>query len=180
MSKPRIAGALLAAAFLAWAGTAAAQQGGTAGPDSARLVEEVAGLRDSLERLAALLERATDQQKIDLLLKRIELKERRMIPVATDLRTLEGQYEDQKAVVKRYQEMLDQMEDVVSNEVRRGVDQPDSEARRSVTEIERELQIEVTRIEDLERRMRRLEDELDQGRREVAILDERLQDLLDE
>ena len=77
------------------------------------LVEEVAGLRSSLDRLVVLMERVAEQQRIDLLLRRVELKERRLIPVASDLRSLEGDYEDQKAQVKRYQEMLAQMEDRV-------------------------------------------------------------------
>ena len=117
---------------------------------------------------------------VDLLLKRVELKERRLIPVASDLRSLEGDYEDQKVVVTRYREMLRQMEDALSEEIRRGVDSPDSEPRQMIPEFERELQIEIARIEDLERRMRRLEDELTDGRREIAILDEQLRELLGE
>lgn len=180
MNKARVAAALLAAALLASMGSAGAQQGGAGGPDGARLVEEVAGLKGALDRLAVLLERVAEQQRVDLLLKRVELKERRMIPLAADLRSLEGEYEDQKSMVKRYQEMLEQMEDRVSDDVRRGIDQPDSDARTAVAELERELQIGITRLEDTERRMRRLEDELDQGRREVAILDEKLQELLED
>ena len=178
MGNPWISETLLAAALLAAAMPATAQQAGPS--EGAGLVEEVAGLRSSLDRLVVLLERVAEQQRIDLLLKRVELKERRLIPVASDLRSLEGDYEDQKAQVKRYREMLEQMEDVVSEQVRRGVDRQDSEAREMIPGIEREMQIEIGRLEDLERRMRRLEDELVDGRREIAILDEQLRELLGE
>jgi predicted nucleic acid-binding Zn-ribbon protein len=173
MGKRWSVGVLLAAGLLAGTATANAQQDGD-------LVREVAGLGDSLDRLVVLLERVTEQQRIDLLLRRIELEERRLIPVSSDLRSLEGDYENQKTLVKRYQEMLAQMEDELSEEIRRGVDRPDSEPRQMIPGIERELQIEIGRIEDLERRIRRLEDELAEGRREIAILDEQLRELLDE
>ena len=180
MGKPWIAGALLAAALAAGIVPAAAQQGGQTGAESAALIEEVAGLRSSLDQLVVLLERMAEQQKVDLLLKRVELKERRLIPVASDLRSLEGEYEDQKVMVVRYREMLRQMEDALSEEIRRGVDRPDSEPRQMIPEFERELQIEIARSEDLDRRMRRLEDELADGRRAIAILDEQLRELLGE
>jgi len=180
MGKSWIAGALLAAALAAGVAPAAAQQEGQPEAESAGLVDEVAGLRSSLDQLVALLGRVAEQQKVDLLLKRVELKERRLIPVASDLRSLEGDYQDQKVVVTRYQEMLRQMEDALSEEIRRGVDQPDSESRQMIPEFERELQIEIARIEELERRMRRLEDELADGRKEIAILDEQLRELLGE
>jgi hypothetical protein len=180
MGRSWIAGTLFAVALVTGAAPAAAQQGRTSTGESTALVEEVAGLRGSLDRLVLLLERVAEQQKVDLLLKRVELKERRLIPVASDLRSLEGDYEDQKVVVTRYQEMLRQMEEALSDEVRRGVDRPDSEPRQMIPEFERELQIEIDRIEDLERRMRRLEDELADGRREIAILDEQLRELLGE
>ena len=180
MGKPWIAGVSLAVALLTVALPAAAQQGRPSGEESAGLVEEVAGLRNSLDRLVVLLERMAEQQKIDLLLKRVELKERRLIPVASDLRSLEGEQEDQKVTLARYREMLEQMEDALSEEIRRGVDRPDSESRQMIPQLERELQIEEARAEELERRMRRLEDELADGRREIAILDEQLRELLGE
>jgi len=180
MNRSWIGAALLAAWLVTGFEPGAAQTSGRSVGESAGLVGEVAGLRESLDRLVLLLERVAEQQKIDLLLKRIELGERRLIPVASDLRSLEGDYEDQKTKVKRYQEMLVQMEDALSEEIRRGVDRPDSEPRQMIPELERELQIEVGRIEDLERRIRRLEDELADGRREISVLDEQLRELLGE
>ena len=180
MGRSWIVATLLAVAVPAVALPAAAQQASAPEPAAAGLVEEVAGLRSSLDRLVVLLERVAEQQRVDLLLKRVELKERRLIPVASDLRSLEGDYEDQKAIVTRYGEMLEQMEDALSDEIRRGVDRPDSEPRQMIPQLERELQIEIERIEELERRMRRLDDELADGRREIAILDEQLRELLGE
>lgn len=180
MGRSWMAESLLAAALLAAVLPAAAEQAGQPGAAPPGLVEEVAGMRSSLDRLVVLLERVAEQQKVDLLLKRVELKERRLLPVASDLRSLEGDHEEQKVIVTRYREMLEQMEDALSDEIRRGVDRPDSEPRQMIPELERELQIQIERIEDLERRMRRLEDELIDGRREIAVLDEQLRELLGE
>ena len=51
----------------------------------AALLEQVTGVNRSLERLVSLLEDSLDRQQIDLLLKRIELRERRLAPLEAQL-----------------------------------------------------------------------------------------------
>jgi chromosome segregation ATPase len=149
-----------------------------AGDETARLVDEVAGLNRSLEKLVVMLEQVMFQQQVDLMLKRIELKERRLEPMASHLRSLQREYDDRKSELKHLQETLELEEDRISDEIREGTDRPDSASRTMVKELERVLAVETARIEDLERRMRRLEDDLAEGREEVLVLDEQLQEML--
>jgi hypothetical protein len=77
------------------------------------------------------------------------------------------------------QDMLRDEEDRLRNEIRDGVDQPDSETRLMIEQYERAIQADTARLDGLDRRLRRLEDELAEGREEIAILDEMLQELLE-
>jgi len=154
---------------------------GTRSPsgDMSRLVDEVAGLNRSLDKLAVMLEQMMFQQEVDLVLKRIELKERRLEPMAGHLRSLQREYDDRKTEIKHYQEMLEQARNQVSEEIRQGRDLvADSEASQIAAEMERALLVETGRIEGLERRMRELEDALAEGREEVLILDEQLREMM--
>jgi len=156
-----------------------AQPPAPSGDETARLVEEVAGLHRSLDKLVVMLEQVIYQQQVDLMLKRIELKERRLDPMASHLRSLQREYDDRKSELKHYQEMLELEKDVISDEVREGTDRPDSGSRNQVKELERILTVETARIEDLERRMRQLEDDLAEGREEILVLDEQLREMLE-
>lgn len=147
--------------------------------DMSRLVEEVAGLNRSLDRLAVMLEQVMFQQEVDLVLKRLELKERRLEPMAGHLRSLQREYDDRKTEIKHYQEMLEGARDKVSEEIRQGRDLvAESDAAQVVIEMERALTIETARLEGIERRMRELEDALAEGREEVLILDEQLREMM--
>jgi predicted RNase H-like nuclease (RuvC/YqgF family) len=172
-----IPAALCAALLLAVTFPAAAQQ---SADDMKRLIDEVAGLNRSLDRLAAMLEQMMFQQEVDLLLKRIELKERRLEPMAGHLRSLQREYDGRKTEIKHYQEMLEQAERDVSDELRQGRGDmvEESEAQQMVKELERALTVETAAIEGLERRIRELEDALAEGREEVLILDEQLREMM--
>jgi chromosome segregation ATPase len=146
--------------------------------DTARLVEEVAGLNRSLDRMAGMLETLIGNQHVEILLKRIELKERRLEPLESELLRAERAQTDLEARVKRMQEELEQTEDAIADEVRAGSDTPDSESRRMKMQIERVLEVESSRVDDMRRRAQQLENQLASGRDEILILDEQLQELL--
>jgi len=156
-----------------------AQPPAPAGDETARLVDEVAGLNRSLEKLVVMLEQVMYQQQVDLMLKRIELKERRLEPMASHLRSLQREYDDRKSELKHFQEMIEREKERISDEIREGTDRPDSASRNNVEELERVLTVETARVEELERRMRRLEDDLAEGREEILVLDEQLREMLE-
>jgi hypothetical protein len=149
-----------------------------AGSQQERPVDDLAGINRSLERMVVLLETALEHQEVDILLKRIELKERRLIPLESELRRAERSLLDMQSRLKMIQEELEQTEDQLSEEMRQGVDPKDSDARRAREQMERILATENVRAEEFQRRVRMLEDELAEGREDIAILDEQLQELL--
>jgi hypothetical protein len=175
-------GLILAGLCLAvlWFGTTpiGSQQEILSREETARLVDDVAGLNRSLERMVVMLETLIDNQAIDILLKRVELKERRLIPLESELRRAERSHLDMQSRVKMIQEELEQQEDALSEEMRKGIDHQDSETRRAREQMERILATEMSRADEFQRRVRLLEDELAEGREEIAILDEQLQELL--
>jgi chromosome segregation ATPase len=171
--------AACAVVFLIWAGGFSAQQSTPTDAQGQKLVREVAGLNRSVERLVSMLSTYLDNQQVELLLKRIDLKERRIAPIADDLRDVESAVFDSKSQLMHMQDMLRDEEDRLRNEIRDGVDQPDSETRLMIEQYERAIQADTARLDGLDRRLRRLEDELAEGREEIAILDEMLQELLD-
>jgi chromosome segregation ATPase len=146
--------------------------------DQAALAEEMAGINRSLERMVLLLETLIGNQEQDILLKRIELMERRLAPLESELRRAERAMIDVEARVKRMQEEREEMEDVIADEVRSGTDQEFSEARRMKDQLDRVIEAEGARVEEMRRRVRKLEDELADGREEILILDEELRELL--
>jgi len=136
-------------------------------------------LNRSLDQLIVMMQELMEGRKVDLLIKRIEIKQRALIPMASDLRSMEAEYDALKMDFKRLQEMVELQEETVDREVLQGIDQPDSESRGFLTELELELQVQRARLEELDRRMRLLQDELDDGREEIAILDDQLRELIE-
>jgi hypothetical protein len=146
--------------------------------EGARLLEEVAGLNRSLDRLVALLERSLENQRIDLLLKRVDLKERRLAPLEAELRDAENEVLRAETEIRRMEDMQERQERLISRAVREGTDQPDSEARRMIQKIEASREYQAGRQDEAVQRVRQLEDRLAEGRDEIAIVEATLNELL--
>ncbi len=147
--------------------------------DPDRVADELAGLNRSVDRLVEMLERSIARQEIDLLLKRIELRERRLAPLERDLRGAEGELFDAKSEVSQMLEMQRAQEDEMRELERDGDATEAAAARKMLEDFERIILMQTTRMEDLQRRAMTLEDELADGRDEIAILDEMLLELLE-
>ena len=142
------------------------------------LTEDVAGIRQALDRLVELLETVQRNQRVDLLLKRIELRERRLAPLQKRLAAAQGDVEGSQAERVRMRAMKEQQERQIDESVRAGRETDDI-ARRMLQEIEQVEAAMEARLDDAEARVRRFEDELADGREEIEILDEILLELLD-
>ncbi len=142
------------------------------------LAENVAGIRQALDRLVELLETVQRNQRVDLLLKRIELRERRLAPLQKRLAAAQGDVEGSQAERVRMRAMKEQQERQIDESARAG-SETDDIARLMLQEIEQVEAAMEARLEDAEARVRRFEDELAEGREEVEILDEILLELLD-
>lgn len=161
-------------------GVAAAAPGDAPNEATAdRLVAELAGVNRSLSQLVALAGNLRQNQEIELMLRRIELKERRLAPLEGRLRGVEDDALNAKTEIDRMQAMIGRAEEDLEAEIRNGADPQNAMNRQLVEELQAHVKGETERLEDLIARQRRLEDELAEGRNEIAILDEQLDDLLE-
>jgi predicted RNase H-like nuclease (RuvC/YqgF family) len=143
-----------------------------------QLADDLAGINRSLERMAGMLEILIGNQQVEILLKRIEMKERRLAPLESELRRAERALVDLEARVKRLNDEREELEDVLAEEMREGIDLEGSETRRMQEQLARVAEMEAGRVEEYRRRVLRLEDQLADGRDEILILDEQLMELL--
>jgi len=149
-----------------------------AGNDRA-LVDEVAGINQSLERLVALLETSIHNQQADLLLKRIDLRERRLAPAERSLRSARDGLVDGETELSHLHEMLERERADLQRQIREGSDLPGSPTRGLIAELESVLRTQEQRRESMIQRTRDLEDELAEGRERIEVLEEMLQELLE-
>ena len=142
------------------------------------LVDDVAGIRQALDRLVDLLETVQRNQRVDLLLKRIELRERRLSPLERRLAGAQGDMDGIEAEQVHMESMREQQERELDEIVREGKETDDG-IRRMLREVELMQTAMEARLFDAQARVRRFEDELAEGREEIEILDEMLLELLD-
>jgi chromosome segregation ATPase len=175
--KPRSIGAILAVLVLG--ALPAAGQPTASDHAVAQLSEEMKGIRQSLDRMAALLEATRRHQQIDLVLKRIALRERRLKPLEDRLRSAESEVEGISEHLKSLDRMQAQHEEELDAEIRDGLDDPRSETRRVLADIERTRTGAEERLEAAYSRGQQYENELAHGKRQIEILDEMLGELLE-
>lgn len=160
--------------IMAMAGTAMAQESPGSGTD---LVREVAALRKSVEELVSLLDGAVHHQRVELLLKRLELKQRRVSPLEGELRGARQQLNDLENERRHMEGMLEESQAAVTEDIRSGTDRPDSENRAMVEQGETALKFIDGEIESEERRIRDLEDEIVDGREAIETLENTIEEL---
>jgi len=145
-------------------------------PDLAR---EMAGVNRSLEQMAAMLERLLENQKTDLVLKRIEMRERRIAPLETELRERHGELVTSQAELDRLEDLKEDWNDRL-REAARTDENAAIELRVMQQQFEQAHGKQNSRHLALEERVRQLEDELAEGREVIqdleALLLERIGD----
>ena len=132
-----------------WVGPVAARQDPGTG-QAAALLEQVTGVNRSLERLVNLLEDSLDRQQIDLLLKRIELRERRLAPLEAQLHRAENRLSNAEDEVARMTRMLEEQEKNMRERIRNGADPATVPERGMLEEIKMHLEVENGQIEQLD------------------------------
>ncbi len=141
------------------------------------LGSDVAGIRSALDRLVVLMESVQHQQSVDLVLKRIELRERRLAPLEQRLQTAQTEMDGLRDELVHMSVMKEKLKEEL-DELSKASD-VDEGQRLQMQDLERvEAAIEA-RTDEARLRVRRYEDELAEGREEVEILDEMLLELLD-
>jgi len=149
-------------------------------PDpAASLVKEVEALRKTVEEAVTLLDRALAHQRTEILLKRLDLKERRVVPLESELRHARDGQAASRNELERFEQMIEEIEQRISEEIRSGVDPEESENRIMKGDLEQALAHVRRNVESDEDRVRRLEDELAERLEEIEILEDSLQERLD-
>ena len=171
--------AILAIAWASLAGPIVAQQDAELPEATERMLEDVSGIHQSLERLVGLLETLREHQKVELLIKRIELKERRLAPMESRLRSAENTVKGIEDELTRLRTMREQIEEALNDNEIRGEATPEDGSREMLVHIERELEVLGVQVEAERLRARELEDDLAEGREDVEDLDEMLIELLE-
>jgi hypothetical protein len=147
--------------------------------EAVTLAEELAGLNDTLDRMALLLERSIALQGADFLLRRIELKERRLRPMESQLRTTQNEIRESHLSVENLEQMMAEQEQLIQQKIMEGGDPEDRSSRLMMEKFNRAIEMEKKQIEESERRVIELENEMARGRRDLANLDGQLEDFLE-
>ena len=176
--KPLLFGAILALLTVT-SGPVAAQPAST-DLASAQLVEEMKGIRLALDRLVAFRQSNDKYQRIDLIMKRIELSERRLMPLEAKLVTVEAAIEKDEGNLQALARMKEQQETYLKEQISEGVDKPRSETRIMLKGIERSVEGFEEKKKDRLLRKQEIENDLAMGRKDTEILDELLMEMLEE
>ena len=175
--KPLLVGATVTLLTLAVA--PAAGQPASTDVVSARLAEDLKGIRQALDRLVVLHETDHHNWHVDLMFKRIELREHRLEPVERRLRAAESSRDRLQESLDSLEKMREQHEQRLKNEIKDGVDLPRSETRRMLDDIKRSRDSQLDRLKTTHARVQQLEDEVLSGQDEIEILEEQLTELLE-
>jgi hypothetical protein len=176
MGKRWILPALVVLAALTWSDRTLRAQPEKIAPE---IAEDISGIHQALDRLVGLLERAESNQHVELLIKRIELQERRLAPAQARLRSAEAEVDGLSDEITQLQSMQPRLEEELDEEIRSGVDPANSVARRMKDELDQALVGMENRLEIVVLRVRGHEDRVAEGRETIAILDDLLLELLD-
>ena len=169
---------LSVALFLNWAAATQAQETPPADDQTTFLLEEVAGLNRSLEEIATLLSLLLKQQHVDILIKRIELKERRLSPLQSELRGTQDERTSVQEEIKGLEAFRKETERQLDEQAQTGLDTLDSDERRMLREMELRSERLTERLERLDQRAIELENDFAASREEITILDEMLAEQL--
>lgn len=169
--------ALTAAIAVGLSPTTIAQADGSAATD--RVASELAGLRGSVDRLVRLMEAQLAQRDVELLLRRIEMKERRVAPMEGRLSDLKAQRRQVGMEESNFAEYVSQIEDSLEEARRSGDSEAEKQAEQELDGLERLVKMQAGRKEDLERQIQELENLLAGSRDEIRDLDDQLQEMLE-
>jgi chromosome segregation ATPase len=156
------------------AAPAAAETPAPADP-AARLVQEVGALNRNLERVANLLEEFLAKQEMDMLMKRIEFKSRRLSPLEQELRTARKERSNREEERSHLQMQMEEMERVLEAQEREGAEESDADWAPG-TKVRMETRMTYLRdaMDALDLRIMELENDLASRREEIEGWEEYL------
>jgi chromosome segregation ATPase len=176
-------GAVLLALLLSQAATLSAPASPEEMPpslDATSVARQLAGINRSLETISAALASLLEQHETIVLLRRIDIEERRLSPLGEQLRRVRDEAESRKEEISRLEAMIEEAEERLSEAIRSGSEADREALQQEKKQIESILQLQEEQLAGLDLRIREAEDDLARGRRAIRILDEQLQERLGE
>lgn len=180
-SKPAGAYFVCVTAAVSWAllATVLAAPAGAQTADSTRLESELAGIRASLEQIVALLTAQAQRQDGELLLRRIELKTTRLVPVEERLRRVENEIGEVAGERRRLREVAKRMEersfDAETEEERENVAQEAMHMAGAIEQLDQRAGLLQEELARLQTDQTQLAAEIDQLERELELVQARAQ-----
>ncbi len=145
--------------------------------DSASLALEVRQIREALDTLVEL---QLTRDRTDLVLKRLELHERRLDPLAQRLVMAETEYRKVVDNLQSLERLKEQDEKMIEDAIKEGNEEDRASIRLMLDNIERTMEQDGEREDAALLRVRELEDEIADRQRDIEILDEIFATFLEE
>lgn len=177
MKKILIALAPVALIVVLWFSPVTGQD--DAGTASQEVVRELAGIEDSLQKLVDLLVTMQRKQDAELILRRIEMQERRLAPLDGRLDRNSREQQDVKSSIGNIKQWMSQTEERIDEIEREGREEVPLQLYQELRMSEQQLVQEQERLERLRQRQIELENTLADRRDDVEILEDLLRDLID-
>jgi chromosome segregation ATPase len=179
--KRKIMIALLMAPLVGLAGMTAART--STENDEGSLARELGAMNRSLQTIAQSLQRLGHQQDVVVLLRRIEIKERRLLPRETALRNKRDHIVEMRGDIENYGSYVEGVREQIQTVIRDGggtqeANEMLASLRREETEAIRLLEGHKAEIEERESAVLDMEDELEELRDEIEELETALDSLL--
>lgn len=171
--------ALIPIALIAaiWVSPATGQDAPTDTPE--RVVRELAGIQESLDDLVTLLSTMRRNQDADLILRRIEMHERRLAPLEGRLDRNRREQLEAKTSIGNIEEWKSQTEERIHEIEREGREEVPLQMRQEVRMAEQQMNQEQERFERLQQQQIELENTLADRRDDVEILEDLLSELVE-
>ena len=144
-----------------------------------RAVRELAAIQDSLDELVVLLSTMRRNQEADLILRRIEMHERRLAPLDGRLDRNGREQQDAKTSMGNIKEWMSQTEERIREIEREGREEVPLELYQELRMAEQQLTQEQERLEMLQQKQIELENTLADRRDDVEILEDLLSELVE-
>ncbi|ANM30046.1 hypothetical protein ABI59_11395 [Acidobacteria bacterium Mor1] len=158
------------AAFLLILAPGLAAQGNA----EAEIAPKLDSLQQSMDRVSAALDELIRHRRADLLLRRMELAQRKIEPRETELLKAQSMLRTERSEVDRLTMMLDE----IRSQTLSGLD-ISNEERDMQSEIERALERKKLRVVDQQRLVDELEQSVESERKSIRELERRLDDLME-
>lgn len=156
---------------------ATSQDAPTTAPE--QVVRQLAGIQESLDDLVAVLATMRRNQDAEVMLRRIEMHERRLAPLSGQLERNIREQLDARSSLSNIEDWRSQTEERIFEIERDGREEISQDLRQELRMAEQGLKRDRERLETLQLQQIELENALADRRDDVEILEDLLLELLD-